>query len=108
MDMEYLKPNTCYMQVSWLSDNKNYKLTIHKNGDFIIYEKNYIKSIYTGNNDIDVFVKMQINGNLVLYNNDLKLLWESGTSGKIGAFAYLNNKGELVISYKGKVIKKIS
>lgn len=108
MDMEYLKPNTCYMQVSWLSDNKNYKLTIHKNGDFIIYGKNYIKSIYTGNNDIDVFVKMQIDGNLVLYNKDLKSLWESGTGGNIGAFAYINNRGELVISYKGKVIKKIS
>ena len=106
MDMEYLKPNTCYRRVSWLSNNKKYKLIIHNNGDFIIYGNKYIKSIYRGNNENGVFIKMQVDGNLVLYNKDLKLLWESNTGGYNNAFAYINNKGKLVIRYKDKNIKK--
>jgi hypothetical protein len=52
---------------------------------------------------------MQPDGNLVIYNNDAKKsLWSSGTRGYTDAFAYINNKGELVISHKGKDIKKIS
>ena len=50
---------------------------------------------------------MQNDGNLVLYNKDANIaLWSSGTYGNNGAFAYINNKGQLIISYKGKDIKK--
>lgn len=104
LDIEYIKPDTCYRRVSWVSENKKYELRMQDDGNLVIYGNNW--SAKTSKNN-DAFLQMQNDGNLVLYNKDAtKALWSSGTNGKNGAFAYLNNKGQLVISHKGKDIKK--
>ena len=103
IDIEYIKPNTCYRRVSWFSENKKYELKMQKDGNLVMYGNKW--STGTSKNN-DAFLQMQNDGNLVVYNkNDTKALWNSGTSGKNGAFAYINNKGQLVISHKGKDIK---
>jgi len=104
LDIEYIKPDTCYRRVSWFSENKKYELRMQNDGNLVIDCNNW--STNTSQNN-DAFLQMQNDGNLVLYNKDAtKALWSSGTDGNNGAFAYLNNKGQLVISYKGKDIKK--
>jgi hypothetical protein len=40
---------------------------------------------------------MQENGNLVAFDFNGAVLWESGTSGNPGAYAYMQDDGTLVI-----------
>ena len=109
LDIEYIKPNTCYRRVSWFSENKKYELRMQNDGNLVLYNKDANIALWssgTYGND-DAFLQMQQDGNLVLYNKDANIaLWSSGTYGNNGAFAYINNKGQLIISYKGKDIKK--
>jgi len=46
-------------------------------------------------------MKMQSDGNLVLYSRNDKAMWSTGTSGNHGAYMDFQNDGNLVI-YKDK------
>lgn len=115
IDIEYIKPNTCYRRVSWISENKKYELRMQGDGNLVIYNRSNNKSLWTSGtgttkkvNNENSLLQMQGDGNLIVYHPNGKPLWSSGTGNKQQAFAYLNNKGQLVINYKDNDVKKFN
>ncbi len=94
----YIKKGGSYGKIIWSSNTKDknpIKLKVQDNGDMVLYnskEEKVETSVWStgtaGRGGSGTFLKMQIDGNLVLYNgswtgNDGDALWATGTCGGV-------------------------
>ena len=70
---------------------------INASSNIILPNKCYNNDTTWRSNDGKYFLRIQIDGNLVLYNTKNKPLWNSNTNGNQGAILHMQKDGNLVI-----------
>lgn len=116
IESNMILPNKAYTnECRWWSNNYEYYLQIHNDGNLVLYNKKN-KSLWSsktsGNPNAILF--MQPDGNLVIYDSSLsRALWSSQTFNNPGAYAVITNgnvfaNSDFLINNKqGGKIKKI-
>lgn len=109
MGIDILKPNDILNVYQCIfSDNKEYKLCLDSNGHINIIQNKTGVAIYTINDkysDKNPYLKMQDDGNLVLYDK-FGMVWESGTKGDKQKYAEIRDNGNFIIYYMDGTISK--
>lgn len=110
MSVDVLKPNDILDVYQCIfSDNKEYKLCLDSTGDINIIQVSTGNAIYTINDkhsDKNPYLKMQNDGNLVLYDK-YGIVWESDTKSDKQKFAEVSDNGSFVIyNMDGSIAKE--
>uniref|UniRef100_A0A3Q0R525 Bulb-type lectin domain-containing protein n=1 Tax=Amphilophus citrinellus TaxID=61819 RepID=A0A3Q0R525_AMPCI len=89
-----------------LSENGNYKAIFQEDGNFVIYGWKPIWATATnGKNPSRIILQGDLN--LVMYTQDNKPVWSSGTCDPLSFHVMrltLNNNGQLIVTNDGKQI----
>jgi len=103
-----IKPGE-YLESKMIGRNKCYRLILQQDGNVVLYlvygrnEKNEVlQTVCWASNTEGVLareLKMQTDGNLVLYSEGGLAKWASHTQGNDGAELTLEDDGDLVIKY---------
>lgn len=92
-----------------ISENKRYYLSLNETGRLFIGEIDTNRTIWSSNNnECDAFeAKFKDDGNLVIYDKEYRIFWETKTSNKTAQLIVLQNDSvlEMYDSYMGRIWK---